>query len=313
MACLLVAAHVPDVDILFAATGGLSYLEHHRTWSHSLIGAAGLGAAVGAVFWKRAQRRPPDPASAFPLRRFLLIGSLGGLSHALLDWLNPYGVQILWPFRRTWYALDWFALIDPWVLAILALGLALPLLFRLIAEEIGARRSETGGRWGAGLALAACSLLALGRATLHADAVAKLERRQYRNRAPLRVGAFPSPLNPFRWNGVIETDVSYELVPVTLLGEEQELRASSTHYKPASSPVLEAALASPTGQLFLDWARFPLATVIPTPDGWQVGWRDLRYAQEAPRVRVFSVWMELDREPRMRGERFLWGTGPPPE
>lgn len=312
-ATLAVAANTPDIDLAYLLGGTTTYLDYHRTWTHSLVGAAVLGAGVALAFWRLAQRRQPVQGR---LRTLLLVGCLGGLSHSLMDWTTPYGTQLLWPANRTWYALDWFSLIDPWLLAILLLGLALPALLGLIGEEIGARRSGGGERWGAWLALGACVLLAAGRATLHADAVAQLESRLYRGRTPLRVGAFPTPLNPFRWNGVAETDSTFEAVALARFPASSTRGDSlTTFYKPSSTPPLDAALATRTARVFLAWARFPQAEVSPIPGGWRVRLRDLRYHRDAPRPRLLVVWIELDARLEVMRESLRMGRPeeePPP-
>ena len=285
-ATLVVAANVADLDLLYRLGGPLAYLDYNRGWTHSLAGAALLGAGVALAAWKLAARR----AAPLSLRLLLSLGLLGAFSHALVDWATADGTKLLWPMKRAWYALDWFAFVDFWLLGLLGLGLGLPALFRLIGEEIGARRKE-GVSAGAWVALAACALLAAGRAAGHADAVEQLEARLYRNRMPARAGAFPLPLTPLTWHGVVETGTTFETLEVT---RGRSAETFSTFYKPAPSLALEAALASRTAQVFLAWARFPHVEISPTNAGWRVRLRDLRYAGDAPRFRRVVVWIELD-------------------
>lgn len=303
---LVMAANLPDLDYLAALGGPPAYLEYRYAGAHSLAGAAVLAAGGAALVWSLARRRQPPLTRSAGLKLWLVC-LLGTASHSLMDWASAYGTELLWPFRRDRYALDWFASIDLWLLVILLLGLALPALFRLISEEIGAQRSETGARWGAWVALAACALLAAGRASLHADAVGQLEARLYRGRSPLRAGAFPTPLSPFQWNGVVETDTTFEAGELDQRpGRGPGGESFTTFYKPASLPALEAALSTPTAERFLAWARFPHAEVSPTANGWQIRLRDLRFAAGA-RPRVTAIWMELNPELELRAE----GAGEP--
>ncbi|MGH9813964.1 MAG: metal-dependent hydrolase, partial [Candidatus Acidiferrales bacterium] len=90
-ATLVVAANVPSlswIQLLFSAEG---YLINGNAWSHSLLGASALGAAVGFGFAKLA-RRKGKPASG---ARLMLLGVLGALSHSLLDWMTAAGAQLL--------------------------------------------------------------------------------------------------------------------------------------------------------------------------------------------------------------------------
>ncbi len=296
---LVMAANISDIDYAYALGGPLSYLARRGTWSHSLLGAAGLAAGVALLFWLLVRRRRPAPHL---LRNLFLACQLGAFSHWVLDGASASGIQLLYPFGETFYALDWLPAVDLWLVALLLLGLLLPILFRLISEEIGARRSESGVRWGAGLALAACVFLAAGRGALHSDAEAQLDSRLYRGRTPLRVAAFPTPLSPFQWHGIVETEGTYETVEISFLGVQRGGGATRTYYKPEDSPTLKAALATRTATVFMARARFPHLMVIPQPQGWQVRIQDIQYASDASALRRPIAWIELDKSNQVLSE-----------
>ncbi len=300
-AALVAAANVPDLDILYWLAGPLTFLEQNRGWTHSVAVAAALAAAVALATQALARRR----GHALSLRLLLPLCLAGAGSHLLLDWATADGTRLLWPVKNARYALDWFPYIDPWLLVLLFLGLGLPALFRLISEEIGARRKE-GVSAGAWVALAACALLGAGRATWHADAVEQLESRLYRNRMPVRAGAFPLPLTPLAWHGVVETGTTFETLTVT---RGRSTETFSTFYKPAASPALEAALQTHTAEVFLAWARFPHVEISPTGAGWRVRLRDLGTAGAAPRFRRQTAWVELDARLQVVGEGLGGGNG----
>lgn len=297
---LLVAANIPDIGFLHLVAGPAAFLQY-GAWTHSAVGATVLGTGVGWAFWRWRGRRAPG----LRLRSLLLAGALGAWLHLLLDWVTPAGAALLWPFSSKYYALDWFSLLDMWVLAFLLLGLALPALFRLISEEIGARRSRAGIRWGARLALVACVLLAGGRAILHQRGVTQLESRLYNNRSPLQASAFPTPLNPFRWQAVVETSDTLELVEVVLAGPQAGLEPLSTRFKPQPSPTLQAALATPSGRSFLAWARFPWAKVVSTAGGARVELQDLRYTRSRPATPSFVLQIEMNRQGDVEEEKTI--------
>jgi membrane-bound metal-dependent hydrolase YbcI (DUF457 family) len=296
-ATLVLAANIPSLGWVHLLIGPAPYLANGGTWSHSLPGASALGAAVGYGFSQLARRRN-RPASAAKL---MLLGVLGAFSHLLLDWMTASGAQLLWPFSRAWYALDWFPLIDLWLLVAMGLGVGLPALFKLVTEEIGGRATPKGARRGAWVALIAFAVLAGLRWNMHAEAVAQLEARLYNGRTPLRVAAFPLPLSPFRWQGVAETESTHERVEVVLLGRRGDAEPH-THYKPAAAPALEAALAAASAKSFLAWARFPRATLTPVADGWEVQLDDLRFATETGQPRMFVVRIEVNQQLELVGE-----------
>jgi hypothetical protein len=127
----------------------------------------------------------------------------------------------------------------------------------------------------------------------------QLESRLYRDRMPVRAGAFPLPLTPLTWHGVVETGTTFETLEVT---RGRSAESFSTFYKPAPSPALVAALDTRTAEVFFAWARFPHAEISPAGAGWRVRLRDLRYADDPRRFRRQAAWIELDARLQVVGE-----------
>ena len=69
-----------------------------------------------------------------------------------------------------------------------------------------------------------------------------------------------------------------------------------THYKPEPSPMLEAARQTRTFAEFIASARFPLARVVRTRDGYRVELRDLRFSKDTTRWDGFIAIVEMDEE-----------------
>ncbi|MGH9863409.1 MAG: metal-dependent hydrolase [Candidatus Acidiferrales bacterium] len=300
-ATLVAAANIADLDYFYILGGAHAYLTHHLTWSHSALAALVLGGGVALLFWWLGK-------ASQPLGPLLAAGWMGAASHLLLDWTTSAGTELLWPASDTRYALDWFSFTEPALLFLLLLGLALPALFALIHEEIGARRSPRAPRWGAVVALAALLGLAAATASLHEEAVTQLDSRIYRDRTPLRSSAYPAPLNPYRWQGLVETDTTYEVVPVNLLNRQRPVEAFNTFYKPAASRALDRALATETAGIFLTWARFPHIEIVPAVGGgWHIRLQDLREVARRPGARRFLAWIELTSELEVEREAILWG------
>jgi len=277
-AILIVAANIPDVDIVSALGGTNSYLHYHRHWTHSLV-AMPLMALLAVALVRVASRTPLRWLGAFGA------AMAGVASHLLLDLTNTYGVRILLPFSSEWFHFDIAALFDPWMLTILLLGILGPFLSRMVASEIasGAPRRPNPGRGGAIFALCCLALYGSGRAVLHARAVNVLESRLYRGVAPTRVAAVPSPGNPFRWGGIVETAGFYALTPVNLLRDFDPARGRVIE-KPDPSPALDQARATAPFQEFLRFSQFPIWRVEPdakNPDGTRVEAMDLRFGSPA--------------------------------
>jgi membrane-bound metal-dependent hydrolase YbcI (DUF457 family) len=90
-AALLGAA--PDLDL---------FVGVHRTATHSLTAALLVGIAAAAVARQKN----------LPAARIGIVCALAWGSHLLLDWLGvdtmtPRGIQLLWPFSRSFFISGW--------------------------------------------------------------------------------------------------------------------------------------------------------------------------------------------------------------
>jgi inner membrane protein len=207
-----------------------------------------------------------------------LYAYLAGLTHILLDFTNNYGVRPFWPFSERWYSWDIVFIVEPILLILLLGGLLLPGLAALINEEIGARRKGPQGRLAATLALL-CVVAVWGvRDYEHRRAVSTLEARLYRDADPLRVSAFPYMWNPFRWYGLVETENFFAGMWVdTSIPEVDPEDRMRIRPKPEETPVTQAAKRTYLGQVYLDWAQYPVTETEELPEGYLVRFQDLRY------------------------------------
>lgn len=323
---LILAFEAPDIDSLFYFGGGITGLQHHRGITHSLIGAPFMAAGVIALVygihrWSSSRHKNAEnKTSTFPKlppNWKLLYGYalLGTLVHLFQDFTNNYGVRPFAPFNPKWYAWDIVFIVDPIMLLALFLGLVLPALMALITEEIGSRKPQFRGRGAAIFALLCLAAVILVRDFEHRRAVNALNARTYRGEEPLRASAFPQPINPFSWNGVVETQDFFQMAPVDSgSGEVDPLNTAVVRLKPEETPVTLAAKKSRLGRVYLDWARYPLVTVEKLEGGrYQVQFEDLRFesaegfAQHRPPT--LAGYVVLD--PQLRVEEM--GTGRPPQ
>jgi inner membrane protein len=200
------------------------------------------------------------------------------------------------------------------MLTAMFVGLVLPGLFALITEEIGSRKPQFRGRGGAILALVCVAAVILVRDYEHRRAVSALNARTYRGEDPLRASAFPQPISPFSWNGVVETQDAFYLLPVdSATGEVDPENLQVVIFKPAETPVTLAAKRSYLGQVYLDWAKHPLVTAEELEGGrHQVQFEDLRFESvegAANRRRPpLAGYVVLD--PQLRVEEMYVGRPP---
>jgi len=314
---MTLAAEIPDCDTLWSFGGPVAAFQHHRGITHTLVGLPVEGLAVVGMVWlvhrrrlKRASEAPEAvqpanalatdqpivrPLTAAPVRWGLLYGFtlIALLSHIVLDWTNNYGVRPFLPFNPHWYAGSFVFIVEPVMLALLALALIGPWLFGLIGSEVGARKPVFQGRGWAIFVLVAVVALWGWRWVEHDDAVQLASTANYgpdgsTGAEVLRVTASPYPGNPYRWHTVAETPGFYQIAAVDTFNDTVVTNpAQDLFFKPQRTPAVVAAEESRLGRVYLDWSSWPLvAEVGPSipenapsdASGWtEVRFVDLRF------------------------------------
>jgi inner membrane protein len=315
---LTLAAEAPDLDI-FSRFGGPAFgFAHHRGFTHSFLGLPLVGALVVAfvyVVWRLRGRKVNDPKLSPSWGLLFIYAYVAGVSHILLDFTNNYGVRPFWPFSERWYSWDIVFIVEPVMLAFLALGLVVPFLFSLVDKEIGAKQRGPRGRFAASLALLGVALMWGVRDYEHRQAVSALEARTYNDADPIRASAYPTWFNPFHWDGVVETQAFFALAPVNSLTPEVDPEGRvEIRYKPEETPITLAAKKSYMGRVFLDWAEYPITEVEQLEAGsYIVRFQDLRYMSVPKAIaggrgrRVLGAAVQLDKNLHVVGD--IFGTG----
>lgn len=299
-----VSGIVPDLDFLFFSNR-LDYLRDHRSWTHSflVLPFMALALALAARIWARKARLPA----------LWLFAAIGIASHIFFDWATSFGIMFWTPVTRHRYSLDWLFILDPLFTGISLGTLVLTLVFRDRARRIAVS--------GSGALLAYVAVCAL----LHARAL-ETWRRLDRPPAGAKVAVLPQFLSPFRWLGLSESGGEIRVAffdigpfakgiadPQPPRRWGQVLQALSDYYsppdrariasyeKPPASPALEAARKLSDWQVYLAFARFPLETVYPEPDGGAtVIIQDLRF------LPFFTGPWEPDQERGLRRQPFVY-------
>ncbi|HEU4634961.1 MAG TPA: metal-dependent hydrolase [Edaphobacter sp.] len=291
---MTLAAEAPDLDVLWSIKGPVATFEHHRGWTHALIGVPIEAAVVTGVIWLGhhifARRRAADVGSrnpGAPVRWGLLywLSAIALLSHILLDWTNNYGVRPFFPFNPKWYSGSIVLIVEPVMFLMLLGALIAPELFGLIGSEVGARRPRYRGQgWAITALLGVVALWSL-RFFERQKAMDLVQQSGLQQAQILRVTADPFPINPFRWQAVMETPLLYQVARVdTLSGDVSSSPQADVFYKPPSTLASLAAKRSWLGHVYLDWAQFPVVNDLgEMPDGLStVTFRDLRFVYGTP-------------------------------
>jgi hypothetical protein len=79
-------------------------------------------------------------------------------------------------------------------------------------------------------------------------------------------------------------------------------------YKAEASPALDAAQRSDVGMAFLRFARFPLARVQPSGDGYRIVLRDLRFDTGPRADRTVVAQIDVDANNQITQQEFLFNT-----
>ena len=277
----MLAAMLPDADVLFLRTR-LDYLRFHRGWTHSFLVlpflAFGVALLLRPLF--RGQR----------LTMLWLFAAVGVASHIVFDWITSFGTMFFFPLSRHRYSLDWIFILDPIFTGIVFAALVFGGVFRSRARAISL--AATGAL---AMYVAFCALQ-------HARALAAW-RAADRPPPGVNAAALPQFLSPFRWLGLSEWPDAVHVAffdvgpfargvadPKPPQRFAEILGSLSDWYPPPSrmqirrfpqpppSAALEAARALPGTETYLEFARFPRATVRRGPDGGTlVFWEDLRF------------------------------------
>src|SRR5580692_3117791 len=258
---MVVAANLPDADIISWAGGSLTYIEYHRGTAHSLL-ALPLMALIPMLLFR--SRSWQSYAACL----------VGVLSHLLLDWTNTYGIRMLLPFSGRWLHLDTVDVVDPWIWLAFLLAVCAPALAGLVSSEIGAKKSSGAKQGWAWVALAFLLAYEGGRFAAHQRALAVMGARLYNGKPANRLSAIPNRWTPFQWRGVAEGEGYVVDVPVDL-NTEFDPSEGRVEY---ASPPNEAALKTRPFEVFSKFNQLPFWKAKKLSDGTtEVQLIDLRF------------------------------------
>ena len=263
-ATLMIAANLPDVDVLVFASD-LPAVAFRRGWTHGILAQTLLPIALTAAMIGVA-RVCPGRADDQPVRTrgLLLLSYVGVLSHVALDLLNNYGVRLLMPFSNRWFYGDAAFIVDPWLWLILGVGIWLA---RRRGITIAAQHALT---------IAAVYIAAMCMNARIARNVVLDEWRATRGGDPVNLMAGPVPVTPFRRQVIVDGGLDYETGTLDMLS--RRLTFNAVILKNDTDSRVSRAREAPHIRAFLVWSRFPVWTIEETSGGTRVSVTDLRFA-----------------------------------
>lgn len=278
-AALMIAANLPDVDVL-AFAADVPAVALRRGWTHGVLAQILLPVALTGAFllidrWRR--RKPPEPAPVRPLPMLLLCYT-GVLSHVAMDWLNTYGVRLLMPFSGRWFYGDAVFIVDPWLWLALAWGV---LWARRVRRPWPARAAV----------VAACLyivLMVVSARSARQHVIAAWTAAHGRPPAALMVG--PVPMNPFRKTVIVDAGDRYEQGTFRHLPARFALELPPVPKNDRHPAAQRAVQQDRDFRAVLLWSRFPFYELDDVPGGRRVTLRDVRFAARG----IFSVDTVVD-------------------
>lgn len=278
-ATLIIAANLPDVDVISHVWGETASYAFRRGVTHGLPALIVLPVFLAVVVKLFARFRPGTDREA-SFRWLLILSALGVATHPALDWLNNYGMRWLMPIVDEWFYGDTLFIVD-WVL-----------WFALVAGLVATRlfRHKTL-RWFQ--QPASVSLVFILAYIAMSFGITQLAEREALARVaddpPHGIMASPVPLNPLRRDILLEYDTEYRLGTV-LFAPRPQFEWSQTAIPKGDPSLLERGREQRQGRQFLRWARFPYSVVDESEGGTVVWFADARYVTdiENPRMGTFG-------------------------
>ena len=309
---LVVAANLPDADVIAGYFGPLHYLHYHRGITHSLAGTLVLGLLVGGLAWLlRGWSRVPDARLSSSLAAALLAAA----SHPLLDLTNSYGLWPYLPFSDSTVYGDLVFIVDPYIWVILGTGVYLSsgkgrtvrilwMAGTVVAITILAlfSRVEPRALWAAlaivfaagsvlslrgrrfGSLASACSLFGLMiywsfLLVSHQSAWAKVAE-QVREATPLSplqpVAVLPRPVDPLNWSAFYsDGEFLHSGVAASFSNGRTAFTRVPTN---RSRPEVQAALETCPGKVLSLFGRFEYYQVDQNEKGVGVTFKDARFS-----------------------------------
>jgi inner membrane protein len=267
-ATLMIAANLPDLDVLVFATSTPA-VAFRRGWTHGVLAQALLPVALALVMLVIGRLRRPDQSGP-PLRLpwLIALSYVGVISHVLMDLLNNYGIRLLTPLDWRWFYGDSVFIIDPWLWLTLGLGVWLARGGRGLPRPYRAARAAL-----------VVALIYVGGMVVSARVARAQVLEAWASRhgaAPRALMVGPVPVTPFARAVIVDAGDHYQ-TGVFRWFPTQVTFDPVIVAKNDDDPRVVRARAAPNIRAFLVWSRFPLWTLESVQGGTRVSVSDMRF------------------------------------
>jgi inner membrane protein len=246
-------AMIPDLDIINYCKGRLNYLLKHRGASHSLVVTAAMSAFLSVAL------HTLFPGTPFGM--IFLWTLIGVLSHVIIDVLNSYGAELLWPFVKKKFTINTIVLMDP--------GISLFFFSAMIA-------TVRFPHWAYALNLGAflASGLLLSGKILTRLKIRNRLIRDFHLTAQDEVKVFPALYRTFKWNYLIIQD---SLIRFGTIRRGMPVLLRSLPVARQEDPYLAAVMDGMLANIFDQFTPYYYVSLRHTEDEREYQFLDLRY------------------------------------
>ena len=265
----VIAANLPDIDIVTGFAGTATYLRYHRGITHTFVGIP----LLALIF----------TGAMYPfLRNFLktyVVALIAMGTHPALDFANTYGLRPFFPWNQTWYYGDLLPIIDPFLDVLLVAG---------ILAGIAFKRHKRLLTW------VSLSLVVgyLGtRLELRSLAAAQLQTFAEHVPGAEKWSVSPTILSPLVWDGIIQSKKEMQRVTMEPL---RALITESIRIDRPSPSIPKQVLDSEAAATLLAFARYPIVRIEGTDHRRRVLIFDFRFYSE-PTNTALAAEVILDR------------------
>ena len=272
-----IAANLPDIDIVTALSGTATYIKYHRGITHSIVGIPVLALILTAFMYLFTEN----------FWRTYLVALVAMATHPVLDLANTYGLRPFLPWDGQWQYGDLLPIIDPYLDAILLIGILAGELFK------DSKRLMT---W---LAIGLVAAYVGARIELRGLAKSQLETLAANTLGTENWAVSPDILNPLVWDGIVQ--VPKQMLKVSIDPLDQRMTETGRMDRTNVRLIPKRALASESAMALLPFARFPVMRVQGMPGGFRVLIFDYRFYNDTTNT-ALGTEIILDRSSQITKE-----------
>jgi inner membrane protein len=267
-ATAVIAANLPDIDIVTSFWGTAAYLDHHRGITHSIVGIPFLALLLACAMYFFSGN----------FGKTYAIALIAMATHPMLDFLNSYGYRPFLPWSAKWFYGDLLFIIDPYIDVALLVGILL------------------GWKWPNWKKVGA--FISLGLATLYIGAKVQLHSMAINQVAPLISGhpeikkwaAVPN-IDPRTWKFFVDSASEVGSFDVDTPPQPQIDAGWVILPHPPSTEMILRASHTRSAAALLRFARFPVTRVETLPSGYRVSFLDFAFVRAG---RTLAAVITLD-------------------